>query len=323
MGDSENEEVNFDKEVAEASVPKKRVVKRVAKPKSGEEVVKARKPKSAPPPVDDGEEEEKPAPAPKSRATKAKAAAPKTKKRTRDPLPEEEEAPPEGKKKPVRAEQNVTSAFNTLQNKRGGVILRPDDAGYFCLADLRDEYREKGAEADYVTDPRYIEAEKYFDKVNAEWNAEMAQWKEDNKALAEYNDRLRAARRRRTAAEKAEAERLRAEKYENMEVTIKAIGTGLVPFPGVSTAVSNQRPVVTGDAPRLSMHDVVSELFKFRSSTQRALDDGSAEFMKNIVPNFAVEYKGAATGVPKKKKAKVVPVVEDEAVEDHDMEELE
>lgn len=329
MGSSENEELNFD---AEASVPKKKVVKRTLKPKSADGAVSAkpRKPKTEPPPVDDdvdgmeldggGENEHESTPARKPRSTKSSKTAAATtttttrgKKRAKEPVPEELEPAPSGTKKPVRAEQNVTSAFNKLQNRRGDTILKPEDPEYFSLDDLKQEYADKGTPDDYVNDPRYIEADTYFNKINAEWNAAVAKWKEENKELAEWKDRVRAAKRRRTALEKQEAQRLKNERHEQMELTIKAIGTGLVPVATSQVALS--KPVVSGHAVPLSLHTVIDSMFKYRSDVQRAIEEGSSTFLTNIIPNFEVEYKGSMKGAKKRPVPKPV-ILDDEAEED-------
>lgn len=336
MGSSENEELNFD---AEASVPKKKPVKRVVKAKSADAAAaKPRKPKTEPPPVVedadamaiDGEGEEGATPVRKSRPAKvakasAKTAAPKAaatrgKKRAKEPVPEELEPPPEGTKKPVRAEQSVTSAFNRLQNKRGDTVLKPDDPEYFSLDDLKQEYADKGTPDDYVNDPRYIEAYEYFDKINAEWNAAVAKWKEENKALAEWKDRVRAAKRRRTALEKQEAQRLKNERHEQMELTIKAIGTGLVPV--ATNQVVVNKPVVSGHAVPLSLHTVIDSMFKYRSDVQRAIEEGSSTFLTNIIPNFEVEYKGSLKAPKKKVVPKPVLMDEEDFEEEAEEEEV-
>lgn len=343
MGSTDNEELNFD---AEATVPKKKIVKRVAKPKSSDVASKPRKPKTEPPPVDDdadamavedgGEVEGDSTPVRKPRASKsgktkaskssaaaASTSTPSTrgKKRVKEPVPEELEPAPAGAKKPVRREQSVTSAFNRLQNKRGDVMLKPDDPEYFSLDDLKQEYADKGIPDEYEKDPRYVEAFNVFSKINGEWNLECAKWREENKELADWKDRVRAAKRRRTAHEKQEAQRLKNERHEQMELTIKAIGTGLVPV--ATNQVSVNKPIVSGHAVPLSLHTVIDSMFKYRSDVQRAIEEGSSTFLTNIIPNFEVEYKGSIKAPKKKVVPKpVIMDVEEDVEEDGEEEEV-
>lgn len=332
MSSADTDEIIFEEEVVKhpkRSSKSSKAQKRVKNADDEEPVVevpkksKARAPKTQPPPLEsDGEEEVAPAtPVRKKKVAKPKAGT-RQKKVPLDPLPEEEEPAPAGRPKPHRIEQNVTSAFNTLQNKRDDKVLKRGDEGYYCLDDLIQEYVDRGfseASEEYKNDPRYVTAKEYFDRINKEWIADVEKWKAENVALAEYKDRIRTARRKRTALLKEQERQKKDEEFKNLQLTVQAIKSGLVPLPNAPAAAPRSSALAFASSdtgPVTCMQDVVNLVFEARAQAVRIVDESYSTILAKLVPNHAVSYSKASRATPARKKMRKAPVVIEDESED-------
>lgn len=318
----EDESIEFDDEAPKPSKSRSSKSKRTeeSKPK------KAKKSHAPPPPVveeysgdsydeDDNHRSNKRAKISTSeRKSTKKATTSRVRKSTRPLLPEEEEEEPEGEERPVRKEQNVTSAFNTLHNKTNGKNYKPGDKGYFSLDDLILEYASTDDPEAWKQDKRYLDAAALFKKVNDEWKEAMVKWRENNQAKAEYKDRIRTARRKRTAMERQLENERKEEEYQKMQLTVKAIQSGLV-HPSAVQPIVTQNNRSAG--PVSSMQDVIAAVFSARSEMSTDIDNRFTELLSRLVPNYTHQAPAAAPKhKPKKQSAHVIAIHDASSDED-------